>query len=206
MRSSAPPQGSEKPSLSRLGLYGGSFDPVHTAHLLVALAAVEELQLERIFFIPAAQSPFKPGQAPAPAAARLRWLRLALAGESRFAVDEREIRRGGTSYSVETVREYREQHPHAEMFWLIGADQLTGLPSWKEAPVLARELKFLVIPRPGHPCTSADPRFRLIALRGWPTAISSSLIRERLRNRLTIKHLVPEHVAEDLVREPWYSS
>src|ERR1041385_7477491 len=92
--------------VERVGLYGGSFDPVHLGHLLVAQAAREELELSRLFFIPAAQSPFKPDSRAAPAAERVRLLRLALAGDTACEIDEQELRRGGVSYSVETVRDY----------------------------------------------------------------------------------------------------
>jgi len=81
--------------MERIGLFGGSFDPVHLGHLLVAQAASEELQLQRIFFVPAAQSPFKPESSPAPAAARLRLLSLALTGYPNYEIDDQEIRRGG---------------------------------------------------------------------------------------------------------------
>src|SRR6185369_7596493 len=111
----------------RLGLYGGSFDPVHLGHLLVARAACEELRLQRLFFIPAAQSPFKPDHLLAPASDRLRLLRLALAGESICELDDREILRGGISYTIETVRGYVAQYPGAELHYLIGADHVGAL-------------------------------------------------------------------------------
>ena len=95
----------------KIGLFGGSFDPVHLGHLLVAQAAVEELDLDRLFFIPAAQSPFKPESRPAPASARRQWLRLALAGKTNCEVDDQEIRRGGVSYTIETLRDLRETIP-----------------------------------------------------------------------------------------------
>src|SRR5262245_5578969 len=97
--------------IHRLGLFGGSFDPVHCGHLLVAQAALEELRLERLFFVPAAQSPFKPQAAPAPAAERLKLLRLALVGRVNCEVDEQEIGRGGTSFTIDTLRDYRRRFP-----------------------------------------------------------------------------------------------
>ena len=90
--------------MQRLGLFGGSFDPIHCGHLLVAQAAFEELQLERLFFIPAARSPFKPDQQLAPDTHRTALIRLALAGETRCELDEQELHRQGTSYTIETVR------------------------------------------------------------------------------------------------------
>ena len=103
----------------KLGLFGGSFDPVHLGHLLVAQAACEEFGLDRLCFIPAAQSPFKPDAKPAPAKARLQMLRLALAGQPHYEVDAQEVTRGGVSYTMDTVRDYRRRFPDARLFWLI---------------------------------------------------------------------------------------
>ena len=100
----------------KIGLFGGSFDPVHFGHLLVAQAAREELGLARVFFILAAQSPLKPDSQPAPAAQRLRLLRLALAGDAAAEVDDQEVRRGGVSYTIDTARQYRRNFPEAELF------------------------------------------------------------------------------------------
>jgi len=112
----------------RIGLFGGSFDPVHLGHLLVAQAAREELDLARLFFIPAAQSPFKPETQPSPAPERLRLLRLALAGQTWCELDEQEIRRGGLSFTIDTVRDYARRFPDAQRFYLIGADHVPQTP------------------------------------------------------------------------------
>ena len=133
----------------KLGLFGGSFDPVHLGHLLVAQAALEELVLDRLFFIPAAQSPFKPESKPAPAPARLQLLRIALAGKTNCEIDEQEIRRGGISYTIETLRDYARRFPKAELFYLIGADNAAKLNEWREAGKLAGLAEFIAIPRPG---------------------------------------------------------
>ena len=133
----------------KLGIYGGSFDPVHLGHLLVAQAAVEELGLDKLFFIPAAQSPFKPDAKPAPDAVRLQLLRLALAGKSNCEIDDQEIRRGGTSYTIDTLRDYAKRFPGAELFYLIGADNAAKLNEWREANELAALAEFVVVPRPG---------------------------------------------------------
>jgi nicotinate-nucleotide adenylyltransferase len=180
----------------KIGLFGGSFDPVHFGHLLVAQAAREELGLARVFFILAAQSPFKPGSEPAPAAERLRLLRLALAGDAASEVDDQEIRRGGVSYSIDTVRQYKKDFPEAELFYLIGADQAGQLSLWREAPELARLVEFVVIPRPGEIVPQLAAPFRGRALRGFPLGVSSSEIRARCREGLAVTHLTPPAVAE----------
>src|SRR6185503_1095897 len=163
--------------MQRIGLFGGSFDPVHNGHLLVAMAACEELDLARLYFIPAAQSPFKPQQVTAPAETRLRLLRLALAGCAHYEVDDQEIRRGSVSYSIDTVRLYRKRFPGSELFYLIGADHIAQLPKWRDAEQLAGLVEFLVIPRPGEPPATLPLPFRLRLLRGFPFSVSSSQIR-----------------------------
>lgn len=184
--------------MNRIALFGGSFDPVHHGHLLVALAAMEELSLDRIFFIPAAQSPFKPESKPAAPELRARMLRLALAGQTRYEVDDQEIRRGGTSYTIDTIRDYRRRFPTAEIFYLIGADHIPQLHKWRAADELAAAVEFVAIPRPGEGAPVAPPGFRVRTLRGFPLGLSSSQIRDRVRAGKNINHLVPLAVAETI--------
>jgi nicotinate-nucleotide adenylyltransferase len=182
--------------MEKIGLFGGSFNPVHHGHLLMARAAVEELGLAHLFFIPAAQSPFKPSGDLAPCHERLRLLRLALAGQPRFAVDEQEIARGGVSYSVDTVRHYQVRFPAHELWYLIGADQAHLLPKWRAADELARSVRFAVIPRSGQEGEVLPSPFQGRVLRGWPFAISASEVRERIRAGLPLDWLVPAAVEE----------
>ena len=180
----------------KIGIYGGSFDPVHCGHLLVAQAAMEELALDRIFFVPAAQSPFKPENQPASDAVRLQLLRLALAGKTHCEIDAQEIERGGISYTVDTLRNYAKKFPGAKLFYLIGADNAAKLNEWRAATELARLAEFVAIPRPGDAAPVSPPPFRGRLLRGFPFAISSSEIRTRVKAGLTIENLVPAAVAE----------
>ena len=182
--------------MERFGLFGGSFDPVHLGHLLVAQAAREELDLARLFLIPAAQSPFKPENKPAPDAARLQWLRLALAGKTNCEVDDQEIRRGGISYTVDTLRDYAQKFPGAKLFYLIGADNAAKLNAWREPAELARLAEFVTVPRPGGANAVFPPPFRGRALKGFPIGVSSSEIRARVKAGLPIENLVPSAVAE----------
>lgn len=182
--------------MQRIGLFGGSFDPIHTGHLLLAQAAIEELELTRLCFILAAQSPFKVGQHFAPAEARLQLLRLALAGRTDCEVDEQEINRGGVSFAIDTVRDYARRFPQATLFYLLGADNVENLPKWREAGELARLAEFAVIPRPGAPPAPLPPPFRGRTLQGFAFGVSSSQIRERVKTGRTIAELVPATVAE----------
>jgi nicotinate-nucleotide adenylyltransferase len=179
-----------------IGLYGGSFDPVHTGHLLVAQAAMEELALSRLFFIPAAQSPFKPDNRMADGAVRVRLLRLALAGKTDCEIDEQELQRGGVSYSIDTLRDYVKRFPHAKIFYLIGADNVAKLNEWREAGELAKLAEFVAIPRPGQNEVPFPQPFRGRMLHGFPFGVSSSQIRKRIKANLPICHLVSPAVAE----------
>jgi nicotinate-nucleotide adenylyltransferase len=179
----------------KLGIFGGSFDPVHLGHLLVAQAAIEELALDRLFFVPAARSPFKPDSRPAPDAVRLQLLRLALAGQSSCEVDPQEVERGGVSYTVNTLRDYAAKFSQAELFYLIGADNAPGLDGWREAGELAKLAEFVAVPRPGGGSAVFPPPFRGRTLKGFPLGVSSSEIRARIKAGLTIEHLVPAAVA-----------
>ncbi|MBE7501280.1 MAG: nicotinate (nicotinamide) nucleotide adenylyltransferase [Verrucomicrobiales bacterium] len=183
--------------MRRIGLFGGSFDPVHTGHLLVARTALEGLALDRLFFLPAAQSPFKPGQSLTSGALRARLLRLALAGWTQCEVDTGELERGGVSYTIDTVRAFTRRFPGAALFWLIGGDHLPLLPQWREAHALAELVEFAVVPRPGvavGPGPGAPFRIRVLA--GSLSTIAASDIRARVRAGQSLAGLVPAPVAE----------
>ena len=191
---------------SQICLFGGSFDPVHLGHLLVAQAAQEELNLNRLYFVPTARSPFKADNVAAGANIRLRLLRLALAGKPWCEVDDQEIRRGGTSYTIDTVSDYVERFPGAKLFYLTGTDLLKDLPKWRDAEQLAGMVEFVVIDRPGLPAVELPAPFRIRRLNGFPVSISSTEIRERVRARLAIDHLVPSRVAEEIQHNQLYFS
>lgn len=190
----------------RIGLYGGSFDPVHLGHLLVAQAAREEVELDRVFFIPAAQSPFKPHRILSPDNIRLQMLRFSLAGLTYCEVDPQELERGGVSYTIETVRDYARHFPGAELFYLIGGDHVSQLPKWRDASELAERVTFLVIPRPGEPSHDPVPPFRARQLGGFPIGVSASQIRERVRRKLPVNLLVGAPVAETIRHNELYLS
>jgi nicotinate-nucleotide adenylyltransferase len=188
----------------KLGLYGGSFDPVHMGHLWVAEAAREEAQLDRLYFIPTAQSPFKPSNQAQTPAVRLQLLRLALAGLAWAEVDDQEIRRGGTSYTIETVRDYARRFPNVTLHYLIGADNVALLSSWRQAEELASLARFLIIPRPGINPSALPAPFRGQTLAGTPTALSSSQIRQRIKSGKSIRHFVPDAVQEAVANNRLY--
>ncbi len=129
---------------------------------------------------------------------RLQLLRLALAGKTNYEIDEQEIRRGGVSYTVDTLRDYAKKFSGAELFYLIGADNAAKLNAWREPTELAKLAAFVAVPRPGTdgPAINFPPPFRGQILRGFPFGVSSSQIRLRVKKGLPIASLVPATVAE----------
>lgn len=182
--------------MTRIALYGGSFDPVHLGHLLVAQAAHEELSLDKVIFVPAAQSPFKPDRQLSPGPMRVQMLRLALAGRSFCEIDCLELERGGVSYTIDTIRHYKSRFPDSEMFYLIGGDHTAQLPKWRDASELGSLVEFIVIPRPGQPEQPLPSGFRGRHLTGFPLGVSSSQIRQRVRNGQPVDLLAGRAVAE----------
>lgn len=176
-----------------VGLFGGSFDPVHHGHLLVARAAVEALQLEELRFVPAAEQPFKAGRHAASAADRVAMLRAAIAGAPGFAVETAEVDRGGASYTVETLRGLKEREPGRVFILLLGADAAADLPRWREADAVLQLARVAVFARPGHPIPDA----------GWVSAvvpaplldISATDLRQRVAAGRPIRYYVPDAVA-----------
>jgi len=172
----------------RLGLYGGSFDPVHHAHLILARQALEDLKLDRVIFIPAAESPFKPGSTAASAEDRLEMLRLAIQGESAFAVDRIEIDREPPSYTIHTVKSYKAQYPREKLIFLVGEDHVESLPKWNDFDELIQLVKFAILSRSDLPLRVDYPVVRR------RIDLSSTEIRRRVVCNLPISYLVPESV------------
>ena len=170
--------------MQKIGIYGGSFDPVHHAHLILARFALEKFALERIIFVPTRVSPYKNDSGATPEA-RLQMLRSAIEGEPQFEVDDCELQRDPPSYTIDTVQTLKEKHPGAHLFFLIGDDNLAGLPSWRSFDDLRHMVTFIVLQRAitpvAHEYLSVDRRID----------ISATEIRQRIASGRTIHFLVP---------------
>jgi nicotinate-nucleotide adenylyltransferase len=187
--------------IERVGLFGGTFDPIHLGHLILAEAAMEELDLDRIIFIPAGLSPFKTERPPmASNNDRLFMLKSAIANESRFSIDERELSRTGPSYTVETVREMLDDHPGVRFIYLIGADNLKDLQKWHQIDELRNLVDFAVLGRGTFPEESACD-FPVVCRR---IDLSSTEIRKRLAAGLSIRFMVPGAVYDFLMHHNPY--
>ena len=180
----------------RVGVFGGTFDPPHVGHLLLATDAREALRLDRLIFIPAGAQPFKVETPPiASAGDRLEMVRLAVADDANYAVDDAEIGRKGLSYTVDTLEHLAARFGGAELFLLMGQDALAGFPQWRN-PGRIRELATLAVME-----RSGDRGSRIeVAAEGVVTVstrrvdVSSTEIRERVRAKKSIKGFVPESV------------
>ena len=183
------------PTLRRLkiGFLGGSFDPVHFGHLLAAQDAFEQHHLDRLVLVPAAQAPLKPSDVQSSAVDRLAMLRAAVEWDRRFEISDVELRRGGVSYTIDSVRHFRALYPNDELYWIIGGDQLPKLQLWREVETLAQLVEFIFLERPGFPVKAAPtiPGLKLHRCDGHLLAISSTELRERTRRGLSLEYFVP---------------
>jgi nicotinate-nucleotide adenylyltransferase len=189
----------------RLGIFGGSFDPPHFGHLLVAVDAYEVLELDRLIFIPAAVQPLKAGAQVAPAHQRLAMVRLLVGSDERFEVDATEIDRPGLSYTVDTLETFARRFPTAERFFLVGEDAMASFASWRE-PGRILELARLAVLR--RPASAGEQRPALpsgtIALATRLVDVSSTEIRERVRCGKSLHGFVPDVVAKFIEAERLY--
>jgi len=190
---------------ARIGLLGGTFNPIHVGHLLIAQDAMEALDLDRVKFIPAATPPHKPLDRNISGTHRLRMVRLAIRGCPRFEADNIEVRRGGASYSVETVTELKRCNPGTEFVFIIGADSLEELPCWRDIKRLAKLCAFAVVARPGFaPRVPKGLGLRCRFVEGHLCEIASRDIRARLARGESVRWLVPEAVLRYIRRQRLY--
>ncbi|HEX9934690.1 MAG TPA: nicotinate-nucleotide adenylyltransferase [bacterium] len=192
----------------KIGFFGGTFDPVHIGHLLVAETVRSDFGLDRVVFIPACIQPFKPDGAVADARSRLRMVELALKGHPSLEVSDIEIRRGGVSYTVDTLKALRQSTAESadDFFWIVGMDGLIEMNRWKRAEDLLELATVLVASRPGFDEAQADAliRARAVQVETPPIGISSSQIRSRVRLGTSIRFWVPDAVERFIMREGLY--
>ena len=176
----------------KVGLLGGSFDPIHNGHLTLARAALEQLSLDRVYFVLSPLSPFKLTLPLTPASLRLRMLRLAIRGERKFKVGLWELKRKGPSYTLDTLQDFEKAHPNAEVYFIMGSDSLRSFPHWRGCKSIVRIAKLIVGLRPGalHVEPEEFLKGALITMSGRFPDISSVDLRSRLREGKPIGGLV----------------
>jgi nicotinate-nucleotide adenylyltransferase len=193
--------------VARIGVFGGTFDPPHFGHLIVAQDAAEDLELDRVLMVPAAEPPHKAGRDLAPAESRVRMLEAAVAGHSRFEVSRLEVERGGPSFTVDTLRVLRDRWPDDERVLLIGADQLRTLSSWRSPLELADLARIVVMARDGldpvEMGVSPGVPFETVSV--TRVDISSTEVRRRVAAGRSIRYWVPEGVRNIVEAELLYT-
>ena len=184
----------------RVGILGGTFDPIHLGHLAAARAAMECAHLDRVLFIPTGVPPHRPGTVAA-AEQRVEMCRLAIEDEERFEVSPIEVRRKGKSYTVDSLRELRKRYPNDELFLILGWDAAKLLSSWHEPDEVRRLARLIVVTRPGSgsPATTSE----VLCERATPD-ISGSALRAAIRRGEPMTDRLPEQVAEYIAKHGLY--
>lgn len=188
----------------RLGVFGGSFNPPHLGHLLVAEQAREALTLDRILWMPASTSPLKSAPNASPQD-RLRMVEIAVAGNPSFQVSKVELERGGLSYTVDTLQHLRDTQS-SELVLIIGADSLMSFGKWREPERILSMATVVVYPRPGYPIDALSPELkRVVTLLETPLVdISSTSIRERCRDGRSVRYMVQPGVLDYITGNKLY--
>jgi len=183
--------------MRKIGIYGGTFDPIHHGHLILAREAREILRLEKVIFVPAAASPFKDSPA-ASAAMRSSMLQAAIEGEMGFAVDDCELQRPPPSYTIDTIEEIRRREGDVEIYSFIGEDNVAALGKWHRFAELEKLVRFVVLDRTArgtnHPYATVNRRID----------ISAAEIRKRVASGQSIRYFVPRAVEEIIRRQKLY--
>ena len=186
--------------MSKIGVFGGTFDPIHYGHLRIAEEARERFGLDHILFVPNKISPFKIGDTTTPAALRVELVRGSIAGNPNFSLWTGELEREGTSYTVETLRALAQEFPDTQLYFLTGTDAVRDIGKWREPEACLKLAQFVAFYRPGVSEAEArigvpdelEPKIIFAAMNGLD--ISSTEIRQRVQTNRSIRYLVPESV------------
>ncbi len=188
----------------KIGIIGGTFNPIHYGHLFIASQARESFNLDKVIFVPCSQPPHKGEMNLADAERRLRMTELAIESNPDFVVSSIELKRGGKSYSVETVAEFQKKYgEETEIYFIIGMDSFRELSTWKDIDELLKKCQFIVAPRPGWDGEEGtESGFHFMEIPGFE--ISSADIRDRVRGGCSIKYLLPEVVENYIIEHGLY--
>ncbi|AJY76251.1 nicotinate-nucleotide adenylyltransferase [Paenibacillus beijingensis] len=196
--------------MKKIGIMGGTFDPIHLGHLLAAETALEACGLDEVWFIPSAQPPLKLGDPGADGDSRLEMVRIATASHPRFKAVDLELQRGGISYSYDTAKALRKQHPDCSFAYIIGSDRINDLSQWHRNEELAELVTFIGVERPDEAAdTAALPvylRDRLVLAVMPQIGISSTDIRHRRLSGYSVRYLVTDGVYEYIAEKGLYES
>jgi len=188
----------------KIGILGGTFDPVHYGHLILGEQVQGQLGLDKVIFVPTYQPPHKDGRRILVARHRLRMAQLAVRRNRHLAVSDIEVRRRGTSYTVDTLRAIKKRYPGAQLYFICGSDLVNEIPTWKDVGEVHRLARFVLAKRPGYGRRLSGRPYRKIHVA--QVDISSSLIRHLVRQGRSIKYLTPASVVRYIQRHRLYRS
>ena len=200
---------------SKIGVMGGSFDPIHYGHLIAAERAREELALDKVLFIPSNRQPQKQAKVQSSPLDRYRMTGLAIASNAGFELSDIEIRRGGASYTVDTLVALLDLYSGTQLFFITGADAILGINTWKNPAELLSLCKFVAVTRPGYNLDSIwriagdfvkYPEKSIIGLAIPGLELSSTEIRDRVRDGRSIKYMLPDDVIDFIAEQGLYRS
>jgi len=186
----------------RIGILGGTFNPVHIGHLILAEEAREKLGLERIIFVPTALPPHKDDSNIASPADRLKMLKLAVASNKFFKVSDIEIKRQGRSYTIDTLKEFKARYSRDELYFIIGSDLLKYLSDWKDLNQILQMVKFIVATRPGYPLEQIPPYIQTLPIRA--VDVSAFEVRQCVAQNKSFGYLVTDKVFDYIKRKKLY--
>ena len=187
----------------KVGILGGTFDPIHIGHLIAASSVYEALNLDTVVFIPAGDPWQKRDRDLSAGQQRLEMVNLAIAGNDRFQASDIEITRSGPTYAIDTVREWKKINPEDEVFWIVGSDALSGIPSWHEWESFVNEVTIVAVNRIGQ----NDPvPFDFVSVEMPEVRISATELRERFTNKLDTQYLVPQKVSKYISEQGLYQA
>lgn len=208
-------KGNKGSNTMKIGIFGGSFDPIHYGHLLLAEFCREAVGLDKVRFIPSGTSPLKPDGASVSSVNRVEMLRIAIAGYEKFEIDECELKRGGTSYTIDTLRHLKAELPDAQLYLLVGADIVPEFAKWKEPAEIMSIARPVIMTRGGHTkpdlrqieCfVSDDDELAPMSIEMPQLEISSSSIRRRAADGRSIRFQTPRAVEQFIVTQSLYGS
>lgn len=191
----------EQKKKRRVGIMGGTFNPIHNGHLIMAEQVVSQLGLDQILFIPNNIPPHVDVKTAIDGKTRAKLIELAIDDNPRFSLDYIEINKGGVSYSIDTIKQLHEQHPNVDFYFIIGGDEVAYLPKWNRIDELINLVTFVAVERAGYEKTSEYP---VIWVDAPLIEISSTVLRQRIKARQSIRYLVPQAVAEYIEKNGLY--
>jgi nicotinate-nucleotide adenylyltransferase len=187
----------------RVGILGGTFDPIHIGHLIAASSVYEALNLDSIVFMPAGDPWQKRNRELSSGEHRLEMVKLATIDDARFQASDIEISRSGPTYAIDTVREWKRLNPADELFWIVGSDALSGIPSWHEWEAFVNEVTIVSVNRIGQ---SATVDFDVVSVEMPEVRISATELRDKFTNKLDTKYLVPQKVSDYISDQGLYQA